>query len=63
MKYVYVISVLPEYALPKISSEAYETLERAQRFIENRSDEPKRVNDFTYKGRNCTYTIHELLLR
>lgn len=63
MKHVYVVMVHPEYAMPKVSSEAYGSLEKAQRFIEARSDMPKRISAFSYKGRKYGYTIHELVLQ
>jgi hypothetical protein len=63
MKHVFVVQVHPEYAMPRISGEAYETLDKAQWFIEHRSDTPERVNAFYYKGRSNEYTIHELALR
>lgn len=63
MKHVYVVMVHPEYAMPKVSSEAYDSLEKAQRFIEVRGDMPEKINAFSYKGRTYGYTIHELVLR
>lgn len=63
MKRVYVVLVWPEYGMPRVSGEAYTSLEAAQKFIEGRSDLPDQIDLFNYKGRTYKYTIHELNLR
>lgn len=63
MKQVYAVMVWSEYSTPKISSEAYDSLEKAQRFIEKRGDLPERIDAFNYKGRVFGYTIYALSVR
>lgn len=63
MTHVYVVSVQPEYAMPKVSGEAYTALEKAQAFIERRSDAPRKISDFRYESSRYIYLIHELALR
>ncbi len=62
MKYIYIVVIQPEYAMPTISSAAYNSLEKAQWYVEHRSDMPERVDDFRYKGRGCTYIIRQMAL-
>lgn len=62
MKHIYVVLVCSEYGMPKISQEAYTSLEKAQDFIRSRYDQVTQVNDFNFKGRRYGYTIHELNL-
>lgn len=62
MKHVYVVLVCSEYGMPKISQEAYSSLEKAQDFIRNRYDQIMQVDDFNFKGCQYGYTIHELTL-
>ncbi len=50
MKYIYIVVIQPEYAMPTINSTAYSSLEKAQQYVERRSDMPERINDFRYKG-------------
>lgn len=63
MKYVYVVMARPEYEMPRLSQEAYTSLEKAQAYINSRSDSPIWLDDFNYKGRNYLYTVHKLSLR
>lgn len=63
MKHIYIIEVHTEYAMPKVSQEAYTSLDKAQDFIEHRSDEPKKVSEFRYESNRHTYLIQELVLR
>lgn len=62
MNHVYVVLVCSEYGMPKISQEAYTSLEKAQKFIKDRHDWVTQVDDFNFKGRQYGYTIHELNL-
>ena len=41
---VYIVQVIPEASLGKVSQEGYSTLEKAQAFVESRSDRPQRVS-------------------
>ena len=50
---VYIVQVTPEASLGKVSQEGYSTLEKAQAFVESRSDRPQR-EDFT------DYLIYEV---
>ena len=63
MTYVFVVSVCPDYGMPRISQEAYTSLAKAQAFIESRGDHPERIDAFHYKGLMYGYTIRELSLR
>lgn len=63
MKHIFVVTVQPDYSMPKISQEAYDSLEKAQTFIENRSDAPRKLTDFQYESDRYEYLIHDLILR
>lgn len=60
MKKVYAIVVEPQYAQPCVSQEAYTAFDKAQKFIEARSDAPVKQSDFYYIGKQCSYYIKEL---
>lgn len=60
MKHIYIIEVHTEYAMPKVSNEAYDSLEKAQDFIERRSDAPEKVTEFRYESNRHVYLIQEL---
>lgn len=62
MQRIYVITVQPQYAFLKISQEAYTSIEKAQRFIESRSDKPKKITPYHYAGIKYDYYINELCL-
>ena len=51
---VNVIEVIPEAIFGKVSQEGYTTLEKAQAFIESRSDKPKQVTPFHYRTDDFT---------
>ena len=58
---VYVIEVIPEASFGKVRQEGYTTLEKAQAFIESRSDKPKQVTPFHYRTDDFTdYLIYEI---
>lgn len=40
---VYIVQVIPEASLGKVSQEGYSTLEKAQAFVESRSDRPQQI--------------------
>lgn len=63
MKHVFVVSVCPDYGMPRVSQEAYTSLAKVQAFIESRGDHPERIDAFHYKGLMYGYTIHDLILR
>lgn len=50
---VYVVEVIPEADLGRVSQEAYTTLKKAQDFIEHREGDPQPVNDFHYRSGGC----------
>lgn len=61
MKKVYIVTVQPNsYTWEKLSQEGYESLSKAQKFIESRSDNPKQFGDFKYQGSLNTYRIYEV---
>lgn len=45
---VYIVQVIPEASLGKVSQEGYSTLEKAQAFVESRSDRPQQVSPYLY---------------
>lgn len=58
---VYIVQVIPEASLGKVSQEGYSTLEKAQAFIERRSDQPQRVSPYLYRTADFTdYLIYEV---
>lgn len=58
---VYIVQVIPEASLGKVSQEGYSTLEKAQAFIESRSDQPQRVSPYPYRTADFTdYLIYEV---
>lgn len=58
---VYIVQVIPEASLGKVSQEGYSTLEKAQAFIESRSDQPQRVSPYLYRTADLTdYLIYEV---
>lgn len=58
---VFVIAVYPEASLGKVSQEAYKTLEEAQAFVESRSGNPKKLNEYTYKDEDDTHYCVEVV--
>ena len=57
---VYIVQVIPEASLGKVSQEGYSTLEKAQAFIESRSDRPQRVSPYLYRsGSRRTFTARQ----
>ena len=63
MKHIFVVTVRPDYSMPKISQEAYDSLEKDQAFIEHRADAPRKLTDFQYESNRYEYLIHDLILR
>ena len=58
---VYIVQVIPEASLGKVSQEGYSTLEKAQAFIESRSDQPQRVSPYLYRTADFTdYLSYEV---
>lgn len=58
---VYIVQVIPEASLGKVSQEGYLTLEKAQAFIESRSDRSQRVSPYLYRTADFTdYLIYEV---
>lgn len=58
---VYIVEVIPEASLGKVSQEGYTSLEKAQAFIESRADRPKRISAFIYRTDDFTdYLIYEV---
>ena len=66
MEYCYVVTCDslndPETSVTRISGACYHDFDNAVRFVENRSDKPKKVygNSFVWLGERWIYTIHTL---
>ena len=46
---VYIVQVIPEASLGKVSQEGYSTLEKVQAFVESRSDRPQQISPYLYR--------------
>ena len=58
---VYIVQVIPEASLGKVSQQGFTTLEKAQAFIESRSDKPKKFTEYIYRTEDSTdYLIYEV---
>ena len=60
---VYVVQVMPEASLGRVSQEGYTSLEKAQAFIESRADNPRQVTPWLYRstdGNDTDYLIYEV---
>lgn len=58
---VYIVQVIPEASLGKVSQEGYSTLEKAQAFVESRSDRPQQILPYLYRTADFTdYLIYEV---
>lgn len=47
---VYIVQVIPEASLGKVSQEGYSTLEKAQAFVESRADRPQQISPLDSVG-------------
>ena len=57
--FVYIVEFIPEASFGKVSQEGYTTLEKAQAFIESRSDHPHKISEYLYRTEDYTdYLIH-----
>ena len=50
---VYIVQVIPEASLGKVSQEGYSTLEKAQAFVESRSDHPQQISPYQIGRASC----------
>lgn len=58
---VYVVQVIPEASLGKVSQKGYNSLEKAQAFIESRADKPIKQSEYLYRSEDFTnYLIYEV---
>ena len=58
---VYIVQVIPEASLGKVSQEGYSTLKKAQAFVESRSDRPQQASPYLYRTADFTdYLIYEV---
>ncbi len=60
---VYIVQVMPEASLGRVSQEGYTSLEKAQAFIESRADKPAPVSPWRYRstdGSDTDYMIYEV---
>lgn len=58
---VYIVQVIPEACLGKVSQEGYSTLEKAQAFVKSRSDRPQQTSPYLYRTADFTdYLIYEV---
>lgn len=69
---VYVVEVAREGYPSKVSQEGYDSLEKAQAFIEGRRDAPQQIAPFHYRAGRLVagiwydftdYLIHDVLVR
>ena len=51
---VYIVQVIPEASLGKVSQEGYSTFEKAQAFVESRSDRPQQISPYLYRAADFT---------
>lgn len=54
---VYIVEVIPEASLGKVSQEGYTTLEKAQAFIESRSGNPRKISEYIYMDDDETHYL------
>lgn len=58
---VYIVQVIPEASLGKVSQRGFTTLEKAQAFVESRSDKPEKFTEYIYRTEDFTdYLIYEV---
>lgn len=60
---IYVVQVMPEASLGRVSQEGYTSLEKAQAFIESRADNPRQVTPWLYRstdGNDTDYLIYDV---
>lgn len=64
LEYVYVVQIVSKNTkdVGRISQEAYKTLSKAQNFIENRSDKPKKFTEYIYESTDNVYLIYKLTI-
>lgn len=69
---VYIVEVCREGAPSRVSQEGYDTMAKAQAFIEGRGDKPQQITPCHYRsGKNVNgvwhdftdYLIHDILVR
>lgn len=56
---IYIVVVNPGN---HISQVAYDTIEKAQKFVEGRADNPQKITGYRYQGDMCEYLIHDLII-
>ena len=60
----YVVMVTPEAHISKVSQEGYDSLEKAQAFIEGRSGNPQKMSEYRYRDEDYTeYEISEIIIK
>lgn len=58
---VYIVQCIPEASFGKISQQGFTSLEKAQAFVESRSDKPKQIMPHKYQTEDFTdYLIYEV---
>lgn len=58
---VYIVQVIPEASLGKVSQDGYSTLEKARAFVESRADRPQQISPYLYRTADFTdYLIYEV---
>ena len=63
MTKVYIVQVIPEASLGKVSQEGYTSLEKAQAFIESRADKPRMLSEYWYRTEDfIDYLIYEVYI-
>lgn len=61
--HVYVIQYDDVYFGSKISQEGYSSLKAAQKFIEGRSGNHTKVNEYRYESETYSYTIVDVQIK
>ena len=62
-KKVYVVLVTPEASIGKVSQEGYDSLSKAQAFIEGRAGNPQKLSHWRYRDADYTeYLICEVTI-
>ena len=58
--YTYIVIVACKDGTISVSQEAYNTLEKAQAFVEGRGDKPMKLREYCYQSEEYTYNIYEV---
>lgn len=56
---IYIVVVNPGN---HISQVAYDSIEKAQKFVERREDKPQKITGYKYQSNTCEYLIYDLVI-